>query len=95
MCWVPGLTVPPAPKDGDPPGWAPPEWNMHAMHVHMHAYACICIHSHECTHLHVHNYICMHCVCMQAYTCMACLHLHMHAWQACIYSCLMPCALLP
>ena len=66
----------------------PTEWNMHAMH----AYACICTHSHECTHLHVHIYICMHCVCMQAYTCMACMRLHMHAWHACIYSCLMPCA---
>ena len=86
MSWVPGFTAPP--KGGSPRMGSPSEWNMHAKH----AYACICIHLHEYMHLHIHMYICLHCVCMQAYTRMACLHLHMLAWHACIHASLMPCA---
>ena len=73
------------PQRGESPRMgSPSEWNMHAKH----AYACICIHLHEYMHLHIHMYICLHCICMQAYTRMACLHLHMLAWHAS----LMPCA---
>ena len=76
MSWVPGFTVPP-PKGRVSRMGSASEWNMHAKY----AYACICIHLQG----HIHIYICMHCICIQAYTRMACLHLHMLAWHACIY----------
>ena len=78
----------PPPKGGGPPGWAAPASGICMPCMHMHAY----VHLHEYMHFHIHIYICMHCVCMQAYTRMACMHLCMHAWHEWIYACLMPCA---